>query len=286
MPPILENVHDVSKRISVLYENVSGVEKRITQGWINENGVAKIIYNSLPSGVFQNRILHHTSASYRGLSEIDGELWIANWRGPERIYRFNLSGISLGAFLLNIATDLPMGAIEINGHFWVLYASDGSMSIFNLDDRALDETYSNFASDLVPSLEGRDFDVPGFQLVNGEIWIIYTPSRNNDGNDRIIRYQISDVDNERGVVLGSFDLHVDNVRPSGIGWFENEVWITDSDSNEVFRYDLLGNYLSKWNLHVDNDNPVGIWYDSENHLCWVVQNTIEPDVANEFYIYS
>ena len=70
---------------------------------------------------------------------------------------------------------------------------------------------------------------------------------------------------------GSFNLSGDNTDPRGITYYDNALWVTDSDDNKVYRYSPAGAHQSSFTVIMDNDNAYGLAYYDQ--ALWVVDNS-------------
>ena len=82
--------------------------------------------------------------------------------------------------------------------------------------------------------------------------------------------------------VSTFDLHADNLAPTGIWSDGTTIWVADSTADKIFAYhtsNILRYPDKDFPLHADNTDPYGIW--SDGTTMWVADST-----ADKIFAYS
>jgi hypothetical protein len=91
------------------------------------------------------------------------------------------------------------------------------------------------------TITGQLDNLRGLNVVNGEVWVTNAGTANSAPGAAIIRYDFT------GNRLGHFGITgTGSTSPWDVKQFGNEVYISDSTSDDIDRYNLAGTYLGKF----------------------------------------
>lgn len=132
-------------------------------------------------------------------------------------------------FITNTAFATPIASIQVGSQIWI--SDQGTDSIYRYSDTGT----------LLGTISGPLDNIRGINVVNGQVWVTNAGTANG-GQIGIYRYDFS------GGLLGNFapGTGSGSTSPWDVKQFGNEVYVTDSASDDIDRYDLNGAYLGKF----------------------------------------
>ncbi|MEI7577137.1 MAG: PEP-CTERM sorting domain-containing protein [Armatimonadota bacterium] len=151
--------------------------------------------------------------------------------GNDRILKLDAqTGAVIDAnFIVNAAFSTPVAAKQVGAEIWI--TDQINDSIYRYSD----------SGSLLSTITGQLDNVRGLNVVNGQVWVTNAGTANG-GAIGIYRYDFS------GNLLGNFALGASSGSnsPWDIKQFGSDVYISDSTSDDIDRYDVSGTYLGKF----------------------------------------
>ena len=191
----------------------------------------------------------------------DGTYFRVVDRANLRVYTYEITGVyrSFNDFLLNSANKRPTGITWDGTYFRII--DEGAAKVFTYDSVGIYTPSEDFLLPNAPITQGQ---FSGICFENNRFRMVIND--NNNIFDRVFAYDSS------GVSLGSldFDLNkdpndplLDNNFPIGIEWDGTYFRVIDRTDNQVYAYDLTGNFISSrlFLLAPNIDSPRDICFD-------------------------
>ena len=219
--------------------------------------------------------LDPSNDSPRGIAEIAGVIYVADWDG-ERIFAYRRDGTRLSNQDFPLTHDStsqnPEGLTGAFGTIYVLeeytlsvhaYNSNGSRDAsrdFNLDEQNGDPkgiAHSTLASDTMFVVDGQDAKVYAYERASGSRdpgrdFDLQSANQSPEGmtaspdgfiyvvdvfDERVYAYEGGGLGRGNSVPAEEFDLHPDNTRPRGITASGTSLFVLDWLQEKVYSYD-------------------------------------------------
>ena len=213
-------------------------------------------------------------------------MWVTDWLRSE-IRAYNLGDTNLVAksrvpgkdfkTLKAAGNDKPAGIWSNGTTMWVTDLDDRRIYAYNLGDTNL------VAKSRVRGKEFNTLDPHNKYPVaiwsdGTTMWVLNTRSM-NDKNAKIYAYKMSDKGRDSGKDFSTLEI-AENNNPWGIWSNGTTMWVTDSDDDKIYAYNL-GDTKQEFGCRVSNKdfdtlksagnlNPHGIW--SDGGTMWVVDS--------------
>jgi hypothetical protein len=150
----------------------------------------------------------------------------------DRIYKLDAQtgAVVDSAFIVDAARfGTVVAATQVGNEIW-------------MTDQINDSIYRySHTGTYLSTITGQLDNLRGLNIVNGQVWVTNAGTGNSAPGASIIRYDFN------GTRLGHFNITgTGSSSPWDVKQFGNEVYISDSASDDIDRYDLSGTYLGKF----------------------------------------
>jgi hypothetical protein len=147
-------------------------------------------------------------------------------------------------FIVDPRMSIPQEPMRVGNEIWVIDAGNGSNAIYRFNQRGLGLGKIDVLADYGTNLIRGGAVVP--RESGAEFWIAQDAGTNATG--KFLRYSLA------GAPLGAVNMSAGNLSPFDILARSNDLLVSDSQSDDIDRYDLNGNWLGKF---VDSDSAFG-----------------------------
>ena len=170
------------------------------------------------------------------------------------VYRYTAAGEQINGFAIeSTATSRGVTTTSDGSTAWIVKSNEW-VYVHDGTDGSFQGQWDAVGPDWARGIATNDTD----------IWIV------DDRLDRVYFYaDATDWRSGSHQATSTFNLNNFNDDPSGIEVHGDTIWVTDLGRDQVFVYDLNGDYQGKWNLDSGNQRPSGITTDSTGENIWV-----------------